>query len=163
MADEEINLNYPPEVYNNVRIPSIPDHELILKIGAVIKLLRNLCTKDGLCNGTRPKVLELFEYNIKAQIITGCKKGNITFIPRITSDSKDCNTLRFILFRRQFPISLAFVITINKSQGQTFEEIGLYYRQPLFTHGQLYVFLSRSKNKENIFIENKSDKNILKI
>ena len=100
--------------------------------------------------------------NIRIIWIQYKSKNYITFIPRITSDTKDCNTLPFILFRRQFPISLAFVITINKSQGQTFNEVGLYYRQPLFTHGQLYVFLSRSKNKENIFIENKSNKKNIK-
>ena len=58
MEDEQINLNYPQESYNNIKIP---DHELTLKIGAVIILLRNLCTKDGLCNGTRLQILELYE------------------------------------------------------------------------------------------------------
>ena len=43
---------------------------------------------------------------------------------------------------------------INKSQGQSFDYIGLYIEKPLFSHGQLYVALSRSKNIKNIFIQN---------
>ena len=83
-------------------------------------LIRNLSITDGLCNGTRMKILELYKYNIKVEIFTGIKKGNIAFIPRIKLDSDDYSFLPFILYRRQFPIVLAFAITINKSQGQSF-------------------------------------------
>jgi ATP-dependent exoDNAse (exonuclease V) alpha subunit len=37
-------------------------------------------------------------------------------------------------------------MSINKSQKQTFEKIGILLRQPVFTHGQLYVAASRVRS-----------------
>ena len=55
-------------------------------------------------------------------------------------------------------------MTINKSQGQTFERLGLLLPQPVFSHGQLYVAFSRVRsltaNKVQIIKEGKnSEKN----
>ena len=44
-------------------------------------------------------------------------------------------------------------MTINKSQGQTFDKVGLYLPQEVFTHGQLYVALSRTRSKEGLKID----------
>ena len=67
----------------------------------------------------------------------------------------------FTLNRLQFPLRLAFAMAINKSIGQTFEKVGIYLPQPVFTHGQLYVAASRvgSPDDISVFIEDrKADK-----
>jgi ATP-dependent DNA helicase PIF1 len=59
--------------------------------------------------------------------------------------------------RRQFPIKVCYAMTINKSQGRTLTNVGVYLKKHVFTHGQLYVAISCVKNKQglNILIENK--------
>lgn len=98
-------------------------------------------------------IIKLYDHFIDAEILTGAKQGNRVFLPRISLNPSD-NQYPFVLKRRQFPVSLAFAITINKSQGQTFDEVGILLVEPVFSHGQLYVALSRSKSKDKtkIFI-----------
>ena len=88
-------------------------------------LMRNLSTSDGLCNRTRLKIIDLYKFNINAKIMTGTNIGEIVYIPRIELNTGEHSSLPFVLYRRQFPVVLAFAITINKSQGQTFESMGL--------------------------------------
>jgi ATP-dependent DNA helicase PIF1 len=54
--------------------------------------------------------------------------------------------------RKQFPIRLSFAMTINKAQGQTIPNVGVYLPEPVFSHGQLYVALSRATARSNIKI-----------
>ena len=49
-----------------------------------------------------------------------------------------------MIMRKQFPIQLCFAMTINKAQGQSWDVVGIDLRIPAFTHGQLYVALSRA-------------------
>jgi ATP-dependent exoDNAse (exonuclease V) alpha subunit len=52
----------------------------------------------------------------------------------------------FPLYRYQFPVAVAFALTINKAQGQSLDVVSIYLPQPVFGHGQLYVALSRVTN-----------------
>ena len=51
----------------------------------------------------------------------------------------------FSLHRVQFPLRLAYSVTINKAQGQTFDKVGIYLPKPVFSHGQIYVAWSKQK------------------
>jgi ATP-dependent exoDNAse (exonuclease V) alpha subunit len=73
------------------------------------------------------------------------------FIPRITLYTRKSD-LTFILARRQFPVRLSFAMTINKSQGQSVRHVGIDLRTPVFTHGQLYVALSRATTVNQIYV-----------
>jgi ATP-dependent exoDNAse (exonuclease V) alpha subunit len=48
-------------------------------------------------------------------------------------------------------------MTINKAQGQTFDQVGIIFDQHVFTHGQMYVALSRVRNPKNLKIEISND------
>jgi hypothetical protein len=56
----------------------------------------------------------------------------------------------FVLCCCRFPVRVAFAMTINKSQGQTLNNVGVYLSSPVFYHGQLYVVISWVKSSANI-------------
>ena len=58
----------------------------------------------------------------------------------------------FSFKRKQFPVRLSFAMTINKSQGQTIPTVVVYVPKLVFSHGQLYVTLSRATATSNIKI-----------
>ncbi|ODM87033.1 ATP-dependent DNA helicase PIF1 [Orchesella cincta] len=149
---EEERAHYPTEFLNSITPMGMPPHRLNLKVGCCVMLLRNLNSKLGLCNGTRLTVQRLGENIIDCTVFSGENKGDRVFIPRICMDTNDSD-MPFELRRKQFPLRLAYSMTITKSQGQTFERIGLFLPQPVFTHGQLYTAVSRVKSKNGLAIQ----------
>ncbi|PIA29184.1 hypothetical protein AQUCO_06200046v1 [Aquilegia coerulea] len=88
---------------------------------------------------------------IEARILTGSHINDRVFIPRITLEPTDSET-PFKMSHRQFPIRLAFAMTINKSQGQSVKIVGIDLQNPVFNHGQLYVALSRCTSLRRITV-----------
>ncbi|XP_063794712.1 LOW QUALITY PROTEIN: uncharacterized protein LOC134949961 [Pseudophryne corroboree] len=147
--DPNDTLIFPLEFLHNQTPSGMPPHVLLLKKGVIIMLLRNLNPQKGLCNGTRLIVEHLAHHFIQCRILSQCNHGDVVFIPRIDLAPND-TTLPFILRRRQFPIIPAYAITINRSQGQTFDHVGIFRQTSVFSHGQLYVALSRSRNAHHV-------------
>ena len=60
----------------------------------------------------------------------------------------------YVLSQCQFSLRLAYYsMTINKAQGKTFAKVSLYMEKPRFSHGQLYVALSRARRLDDITVE----------
>ena len=78
------------------------------------------------------------------EILNGSHSGSTAFIPRIDLIPSDTR-LPCKLRRRQFPVRLAFALTITKSQGQSLKLYTSFF--PCFyPHGQLNVAYSRSED-----------------
>ena len=97
---------------------------------------------------------------IEATVLTGPFKGEAVLIPRIPMIPTD---LPFPFKRLQFPIRLAFAITINKAQGQSLEKCGIDFSTDCFSYGQLYIACSRVGKPDNLFIysDNWTAKNVV--
>ncbi|XP_008180454.1 uncharacterized protein LOC103308585 [Acyrthosiphon pisum] len=114
-------------------------------------LLRDIDPKRQLCNGTRLVVTELRPHNFKARKLSSANDGQDDIIlPAVALTSGEEDDLPFQMKRIKFPVRLSFAMTINKSQGQTFDRVGLLLPSPAFSHGQLYVAFSRVRDAQSV-------------
>lgn len=124
---------------------SYPQANLKLKIGCPIIVLRNLQPKQGIVNGTRGIVTQ-----ISQQVLEVClPSNNYVLIPRIKLIHMNTE-IPYHLQHLQFPVALAFAMTINKAQGQSFDTVGVDLRNPVFDHSQLYVALSQAQSSQTL-------------
>lgn len=114
-------------------------------------LFRNIRISGGMCNGTRMIVRDMRNHVIVLEGLMGNAKGKIIFLPKFVLKTDE--DLPFQLVRVQFPIRLAFAMTVHKSQGQTFDKVRVYLACPAFSHGQLYVAFSRVRSRLNLKIQ----------
>jgi len=135
---------YPIENAQNETPNGYPSHILKLRINSIIMLLRNWNVREGLCNGTRLRVTQMYTHSIRAAILTGPHKDKEFLFSRTMFLPRNDKSL-YRLIRTQLPFRLAFAMTINKSQGQSFDRVGIILKTPCFAHGQNYVMQSRGR------------------
>lgn len=151
LADKE--HSYAAEIDGNFDEKSYPTEENItLKISAQVIMLKN-DPKKRWVNGTIGEIVELSDELIKVYM-----NGNICEVPRVTWEKikyryneEEENIEEIVVGSfKQYPIKLAWAITIHKSQGQTFNNVVIDTGHGAFAHGQTYVALSRCTDLEGI-------------
>nr|VDC94634.1 unnamed protein product [Brassica oleracea] len=93
-----------PEFLNTIKASGLPNHNLRLKIGCPVMLLRNIDHDGGLMDGTRLQIIDMYEFCVKARVITGTQVGKIILLPRLSITPSD-KKLPFKMRRRQLPIA----------------------------------------------------------
>jgi len=121
------------EFLNTINASGLPHHNIRLKIRVPIMLLRNIDLKLGLCNGTRLIITRMRKFVLEANVISGSNIGEKVFIPKLSLSPSDVK-IPFKFQRRQFPISVSFAMTINKSQGKSLKSVVIYLPSHVFLH-----------------------------
>ena len=145
------NENYVLEIFGkNCRA----DKELPLKIGAKVMLLINLDFNRGLINGSCGKIIEFNENTISIKFDNGVTAP----IPKHTFEYYYHD--KIAAERTQFPLKLAYGITIHKSQGMTLDKLVVDCSR-IFERGQAYVAMSRVKTLDGLYIKSFSKEKVM--
>jgi len=125
-----------------------------LKIGSRIMLIRNVQVSEGLTNGTRGTLLEIQENFLRINV----DGHGEALIPKFRQKVSPPGHVPFS--RTQFPVALAWALTIHKAQGMTIPKARIVMKN-LFSEGQAYVALSRVERRENLHLTEFHSKSII--
>ena len=151
--NKENNELYPPEYFYTCNEPSLPPYQLEVKVGVPIILLQNL-NPLKLCNRTRIMPTRCGKNIFEGEIMGGIYDGEKVLLSKTRLLSKENNPRCPVPYvRTQYLIRTAAASTVNKSQGQSMDTIGINLQaRQIFSHGQLYVALSRVTKQVNLHI-----------
>ncbi len=133
------------------------DNVLALKRGAQVMFIKNDPQKRYY-NGMIAKIVEITNSGFTVRPIHSSKGGLIEVCPDewqntrygLNEETKEVTEVVDGVFK-QFPVKLAWAITIHKSQGLTFDKV-MIDASGAFAHGQTYVALSRCRTLEGIVL-----------
>ena len=132
---EDADAGYISEYLHTLTPNDFPKAKVALKVGCPVMLLCNMNPSKGLCNRTRLLTTHILTCLLEGHILEGDHDSKPVLIPWITLYSCQSD-LTFTLACHQFPVCLAYAMTINKSQGQLVKHVGSDLHTPVCTHGQ---------------------------
>ena len=149
-------LEYHAAIKGNVNKDAYPTNEVLeLKPGCRVMLLANNGSKWN--NGTLGRVVgqgrhegdEALQVEVRGTVYSVIRHTweIIRYTPQGDSTALEEKVVGTF---RQFPVKLAWAVTIHKSQGLTFDEVIIDLDRGTFDHGQLYVALSRCRRLDGI-------------
>lgn len=155
---------YEAEIWGKLTESFFPtDKKLKLKLGAQVMLLKNDTEKPRRwVNGTIGVVSKLSNDVVRVKIdgvehaITPSSWDKIQY--EYDSESRKLEK-KVVSSFKQFPLRLAWAITIHKSQGQTYETVAIDLSGGAFAHGQTYVALSRCVSLGGLYLDSPINRN----
>ena len=150
---------YPAKIKGKFQRKFHPTEEiLILKKGAQVMFIKNDPTHQYV-NGTLGTVTNLDKEEIEIKT----ERGKVVTIERAEweiieyrfNSTKGSIESRVVGTFIQFPLKLAWAMTIHKSQGKTFDKVMVDLGYGAFAHGQTYVALSRCRTLDGILLKEK--------
>ena len=144
---------YPSDYVESLHMNGAPPYMLTLKIGGKFMCIRNLNPKRGIINGTMMEIVAIGNRHLQCRILTGKSTGSIEFLLKNAfTIPPEASGLPFTVVRQQYPIIPAYCLTVHKAQGQTIARCGLIFESDPYTHGQLYVALSRVSSWDSLHV-----------
>jgi hypothetical protein len=129
----------------------LPVHALTLRVGMPVMCMQNLDVANicnGICNGTTMIVERLDASVVWCRVNTRYGQRLQPFAP--TRFAYDSNGFKFT--RIQLPLRVAFCVTVNRSQGGTYEYVAYHGLRPIWAHGMLFVAVTRVTSPEGLTI-----------
>ena len=157
--DEKIYQATTTGIFNPKLFPA--EAILRLKLSAQVMFIKNDPNREFV-NGTIGKVVKLESDSITVMIEEGNEKHRYVEVSRMDweilkykESLEDPNKIETEVIGtfKQFPLRLAWAITIHKSQGKTFDKVIIDLGKGAFEHGQTYVALSRCRTLEGIVLK----------
>ncbi|MDI3531159.1 MAG: ATP-dependent helicase [Candidatus Atribacteria bacterium] len=152
---------YTGTINGDCSVADLPtDPNLRLKEGAQVMLLNN-DSSGRWVNGTIGQIVDFQKQKTGEAIVLALKNGEPVEVEPYTWEMFEfyydkhehrINTQKIGSFT-QYPLRLAWAITIHKSQGLTFDRVIIDLSRGTFAHGQLYVALSRCRTLEGIVLQ----------
>jgi hypothetical protein len=136
------------------------DYKIELRQDAQVMLLRNDPEKRFV-NGSLAVIQELDEESVTVKIEKDDGKSEVFVLPRMIWEVHKYSYVEgsepikseVIGSFKQYPVRLAWAVTIHKSQGQTYDRVAVDLGRGAFEHGQAYVALSRCKTLGGLFLK----------
>lgn len=144
-VDNCIEPHITNEFLNMQHKPGVPPHDLFLVEGALYELMRNFSVADRLMNHVPVLVKKVHENHVDVETLD----GRVFPLPRICFRWQIANGTS-TMTRRQYPLRPAYASTINGGQGRTLFRCALDVRHHPFSHGQLYVAVSRVCHRSDL-------------